>query len=60
MDTTPVTTELQEAAERAAKGIRDAEIMRKACDGMDEIRDDVRRRLGVVDMAVDLVREARE
>lgn len=53
-------SELQEAAERAAKGIRDPEIMRKACVGMDEIRNDVKRRLGTVEVAVDLVREARD
>ena len=56
--TTP-TTELQEAAERASKGIRDAVAMRKASDSLDKARESTRQRVGTVDVAVDLVREAR-
>ena len=54
------TTEIHEAIERAKKGVRDPDEMRKACEGMDRIREDVKQRVGVVEVAVDLVREARE
>ena len=60
MDTHEVTTELQEALERAAKGIRDPETMRKACERMDAAREALRRRLGHdVDFAVPTIRELR-
>jgi hypothetical protein len=59
MATTPTATDLQEAAESAAKGRRDPAAVKKACEEMDRIRADVKRRLGVVEVAVDLVREAR-
>jgi hypothetical protein len=52
-------SELQLAADRAARGVRDREDMLKACEEMDRIREDVKRRVGVVNAAVDLVREAR-
>jgi hypothetical protein len=53
-------TKLQEAAENASKHIRDQAAMRKACEEMDRIREDVERRLGNVELAVELVREVRE
>ena len=60
MLSTPTTTALQEAADRAAKGIKDVEAMRKASQRLDERREAVERRVGVVDVAVELVREARD
>ena len=60
MDSTPTTTELQEAADRAAKGIRDPEARRQASQRLDQLREAVRRRVGIVDVAVEFVREARE
>lgn len=59
MATVP-TSELQEAAEQAAKGIRDPEAMRKASERLDALRRTVEKRVGIVKVAVDLVREARE
>ncbi len=50
---------MQEAADNAAKGIRDPEAMRKACEEMDQMREELRRRIGTVDVAVDFVRDAR-
>jgi hypothetical protein len=60
MQTIPTNNELQEAAERAAKGIRDTDIMQQASKRLDDLREAVKRRVGIVDLAVDLVREARE
>lgn len=38
----------------------DREAMRKACDEMDRLREETRERVGVVDVAVELVRDARD
>jgi hypothetical protein len=54
-----VMAKMQDAADRAAKGIRDPEAMRKACDEMDQMREELRRRIGTVEMAVELIRDAR-
>lgn len=56
----PPTTELQEAAERASKGVRDAESLRRASESLDRARESTRQRIGTVEVAVDLIREARE
>ena len=47
---------MQEAADNAAKGIRDADAMRKAREEMDRMREE---RCGAVDVAVELIRDAR-
>jgi hypothetical protein len=52
--------ELQERAERAALGIIDPEARRIARESMDRLREEFRRRHGEVNLAVDLIREARE
>lgn len=64
MNTLPSTTQeleaaLHEAAIRAASGKRDAEAMRKACQRMDQMREDNRKTFGLQDIAVELVRDAR-
>ena len=41
-----VMAELQTAADRAGKGIRDPEIMRRSCERMDRIREDNRKKFG--------------
>ncbi len=51
-----VMAELREAAELAAKGIRDPERMRRACERMDRMRE----RMREADLAVDLIRETRD
>jgi hypothetical protein len=53
-------TELQEAADRAARGIRDPEIMRRACASMDQLREEIRQKHGVLDIGVPAVRELRD
>ncbi len=52
--------ELQQAADRAAQGIRDPEAMRRACEDMDRAREELRRQKGEMNVAVDLVREIRD
>jgi hypothetical protein len=55
-----VMVELEEAARYAASGIRDPEIMRKAAESMDRTREELRRKYGEMNVAVDLVREVRD
>jgi hypothetical protein len=39
---------------------RDPEAVRRACDQMDEAREELRARIGTVEIAVELIREARD
>lgn len=57
---TSIMAELRDAADRAAKGIRDPEAMRRACERMDRGREEVYKRVGLLNVAVDLIREARD
>ena len=52
--------QLQEAADRASKGIRDPEIMRLACESMDRQREEIWRQHGVLDIGVPAIRELRD
>jgi hypothetical protein len=52
--------ELQRAVDNAVNGIRDPEAMARAAIEMDQGREDIRRRLGEVNLAVELIREARD
>jgi hypothetical protein len=64
MDKSPippeVMAELQEAAERAARGIRDPEAMRRACERMDRMREEVFRRHGILDIGTPAIRALRD
>jgi hypothetical protein len=51
---------LQEAAERAARGVRDPQAMRRAAEEMDRVREEIRRQHGVLDIGVPAIRELRE
>ncbi|MFN0056782.1 MAG: hypothetical protein ACKV0T_31950 [Planctomycetales bacterium] len=51
---------MQEAADNASKGVRDREVSRRACEEMDRMREELRQRIGTVNMAVDLIRDARD
>ena len=55
-----VLAELQHAAEQAARGIRDPEEMERACERMDRMREQMRREHGETNVAVELIREARD
>jgi len=52
--------ELQETVDRVMKGIRDPEASRKALERLDRGREEIQRRLGTVEVAVDLIREVRD
>jgi len=49
--------ELEEAICRAASGVRDPEVMRKAAESMDRLREDIRRKHGILNIGVPAVRE---
>ena len=55
-----IMAELQAAADRAARGIRDPESMLKACERMDRLREEIRRQHGVLDIGVAAIRELRD
>jgi hypothetical protein len=50
---------MQEAADKAA-GTRDPEDMRRALEALDRLRDDFRRRHGLLDLAVPAIRKLRD
>jgi hypothetical protein len=52
--------DLQAALDRLSRGIRDPEAARKSRERMDRMREENRRRLGVQDIAVDLIRQSRD
>lgn len=60
----PPDTELdaayRAAVERAMKGVRDPKAMDEAAREMDEGREEIRSRLGELNIAVDLIREGRD
>ena len=55
-----VMAELQEAADRAAKGIRNPEITRQSRARMDRRREEIRRKHGDLNIAVPAIRELRD
>jgi hypothetical protein len=52
-------TEMQQRAARSAGGVRDPEDARRACERMDRMREELRQRIGETEIAVELIREAR-
>jgi hypothetical protein len=55
-----VLADLQEALDQAAKGVRDPEAATKARERMDRMREELRQRVGELNVAVDLVRSGRD
>ena len=55
-----VMAELQEAADRAAAGIHDPEAMRRSCARMDRMREEIRKKHGVLDIGVPAIRALRD
>jgi hypothetical protein len=51
---------LQEALDRLAKGIRDPEAARQSRERMDRLREANRRRFGVQNIGVGIIREMRD
>jgi hypothetical protein len=55
-----LAAELQEALDDLAKGIRRPEKMRAACEHMDRLREENRKRFGEQNIAVELIRQTRD
>ncbi|HEX3998746.1 MAG TPA: hypothetical protein VHX65_09375 [Pirellulales bacterium] len=55
-----IMAELHEAAERAGKKVRDRDAMRRACSQLDVAREELRKRVGTLDIAVGLIRSGRD
>ncbi len=55
-----VMAELEEAARLALSGIRDPEAMGRACERMDRMREEVRKKHGLLDIGVPAIRELRD
>ncbi len=55
-----VMRRMQEAADRAAKGVRNPADMRRAREELNRLREGLRQEIGIVNMAVDLIRDARD
>lgn len=51
--------EFEVAVRRAMSGQRDPVTMKKACEHMDRLREDIRRQYGIQDIGVELIRELR-
>jgi hypothetical protein len=51
---------VQAAVDRVLKGVRDPEAMRQAAERMDRMREEMRQRIGDVDLAVPLIRSVRD
>jgi hypothetical protein len=52
--------QLEKALQNAAKGVRDPKIAEKACKDMDRMRRQLRKKVGALEVAVDLIRETRD
>jgi len=52
--------ELQRALDLAATGVRDPEAMRRACEDMDRLREQIYRREGLLDIGVPAIRALRD
>ena len=61
---TPVAScpdpEVQAAIDRALEGVRDPDSIRQAAERMDRMREEMRARVGNVNLAVPLIRETRD
>lgn len=51
--------ELERTLESAASGHRDPAQMRQAREEMNRLREELRQKIGIVDVAVELIRDAR-
>ena len=52
--------ELEAAAARAAAGARDSASIRRACERMDRMREEILRRHGVLDIGTPAIRDLRD
>ena len=57
--TSPAVQEIELSLEKAMRGVRDPQEMEKAIEDLNRMREELRKRIGIVDIAVELVRDAR-
>jgi hypothetical protein len=57
---TKLLEQLETAMDNIAKGIRDPKAAAQACKDMDRMREDLRKRVGNLNVAVDLIRETHD
>jgi hypothetical protein len=55
-----LVAQMQEAAHRAARGIRDPEAMREAIESLNRLRQEIHERHGLLNIAVPSIRELRD
>jgi hypothetical protein len=55
-----IVAEFEEAVRRIMAGERDPEAMRRACERMDRMREEVRKKHGLLDIGVPAIRELRD
>jgi hypothetical protein len=55
-----VIADLEAAARYAAAGVRDPEVMRQAFERMDRMREEIRRKHGVLDIGTPAIRSLRD
>jgi len=55
-----VMADLEDACRYAATGARDPEVMRRAAETMDRLREDIFRKHGVLDIGVPATRQLRD
>ncbi len=57
---TSALNELRETLTRLQAGVRDPQATQKAIERMDRMREELRMKIGTVDVAVELIRDARD
>lgn len=57
---TTALNELHDVIARVQSGVRDPAAAQKATERMDRMREELRKKVGTVDLAVELIRDARD
>jgi hypothetical protein len=55
-----IMAQMEEAVRIAMSPVRDREVMRRACEDMDRISEEIYRRHGLLDIGVPAIREFRD
>jgi hypothetical protein len=55
-----IENELADAMQRLLAGVRDRKAMQKSCERMDGIREEIRKKHGVLDFGLTAIRELRD
>ncbi len=58
--TPELLAEMEEAAKIAMSNVRDPEVMKKACERMDKMREEIYQKHGILDIGVPAIRELRD